>query len=56
MGHQDAAEIFRRARRQGTSSTVDALIGAVAAAHGRARLTSDALQRRVAVHAGVELA
>jgi predicted nucleic acid-binding protein len=55
--HEHAAEIFRRARRAGlTSATVDVLIVATAAAHRRRLLTSDAVQRRVAAIAGVELA
>jgi predicted nucleic acid-binding protein len=55
--HEQAAEIFRRARRGGlTSSTVDVLIVAIAAANRRPLLTSDVEQRRVAALAGVELA
>lgn len=55
--HEQAAEIFRRARRAGViSATVDVLIVAVAAVNRRRLLTSDTLQRRVAVLAGVELA
>ncbi len=55
--HEHAAEIFRRARRAGvTSATVDVLIIAVAAANRRRLLSSDAVQRRVAALAGVELA
>jgi len=55
--HAEAADIYRRARRAGiTSSTVDALLVAYAAANRRALLTSDALLRRVAAVAGVELA
>jgi len=55
--HEEAAEIYRRARSAGvTSSTVDALIVAAAAANRRPLLTADAVQRRVAAIAGVELA
>jgi predicted nucleic acid-binding protein len=55
--HEHAAEIFRRVRRGGlTSSTVDVLIVALAAANRRPLLTSDVVQRRVATLAGVELA
>jgi predicted nucleic acid-binding protein len=55
--HEQAAEIFRRARRAGlTSSTVDVLIVAIAAVNRRPLLTSDVVQRRVAALAGVELA
>ena len=55
--HEHAAEIFRRARRAGvTSATVDVLIVALAAANRRRLLSSDAVQRRVAALAGVELA
>ena len=55
--HEQAAEIFRRARRAGvTSATVDVLIVAVAAANGRRLLTADVVQRRVAKLVGVELA
>ena len=55
--HEHAAEIFRRARRAGvTSSTVDVLIVAVAAANRRPLLTADTTQRRVAALVGVELA
>jgi len=55
--HEHAAEIYRRARRAAlTASTVDVLIVATAAANHRPLLTSDAVQRRVAGLAGVELA
>ncbi len=55
--HEQAAEIFRRVRRAGlTSATVDVLIVAIAAAHRRRLLSSDAIQRRIATLAGVELA
>ena len=55
--HEHAADIFRRARRAGvTSSTVDVLIVAAAAANRRPLLTADTTQRRVAALVGVELA
>ena len=55
--HRDAARLYRRCRAAGlTPSTIDTLIVSVASTNGRALLTSDALQRRVAALAGVELA
>jgi predicted nucleic acid-binding protein len=55
--HEQAARLFRRARREGiTSSTVDVLLVAIAAAHGRPLLTADRVQQSVARLVGVELA
>jgi len=55
--HEEAAEIYRRARSAGvTSSTVDVLIVAAAVTNRRPLLTANAVQRRVAAIAGVELA
>jgi len=55
--HRDAARLYRRCRAAGlTPSTIDTLIVTVASVNGRALLTSDQLQRRVAELAGVALA
>lgn len=55
--HRRAARIFRASRRQGlTSSTVDTLIVAMAIEHECDLLTRDAVQKRLAVFAGVPLA
>lgn len=55
--HQEAADLYRRGRRAGvTSSTVDVLVVAMARQAGRALLTSDRVQQRIADLAGVELA
>ena len=52
--HRRAARLFREGRRSGlTSSTVDALIVAIAIEHDLALLTRDTVQRRLAVFAGV---
>lgn len=55
--HRRAARLFREGRRAGlTSSTVDALIVALAIEHRLPLLTRDAVQRRLAVYSGVPLA
>jgi predicted nucleic acid-binding protein len=55
--HRRAARLFREGRRRGlTSSTVDALIVAMAIEHRCDLLTRDATQKRIAAFAGVPLA
>lgn len=52
--HRRAARLYREGRRAGiTSSTVDALIVAVAIEHDRPLLSRDTVQRRLALFAGV---
>ena len=52
--HRRAARLFREGRRAGiTSSTVDALVVAVAIEHDVALLSRDDVQRRLAAFAGV---
>ncbi len=54
--HRRAARLFREGRRAGlTSSTVDALIVAMAMDHGLPLLTRDLVQRQLAIFAGVPI-